>query len=424
MSARVSRAYLGVMPELNAADDGGAVWRSWFWDAAVALVVVAFSLRILAGAAEGSGFRGADALSFALTAVGAAAIGGGRRRPVTALLISSVAATVLAIRDDHVDVLPFVVAVLLFAVGSYRPRRHALIGLASAAVAFAVTVVSRPADLPVSGVIQTSVVFGAAWALGRLNRARRQALLALVDAAEQQTATERVLAASELERALLFGAQERLRIARELHDVLAHSVSVISVQATVGEHLAAADPSAARTALATIGQVSRASMRELRQMLSVLREDSTPGAPGAPDAVPYEPARGLADLDELLNTYRAAGLPVRATVHGEVHPLPASAQLCAYRIVQEALTNTLTHAGPCTAEVVLRYGPHALLVSVSDDGAGPIGPASGREGDGGIAGHGLLGMRERTALLGGEFTAGSPDDGGFAVSATIPYQTP
>jgi signal transduction histidine kinase len=389
--------------------------RPVLWDFTVAIAAVLLSLRVLATADPAAGFRPPDLLSYLLTGLGAGAVGWARHRPLPALATAATTATVLAFRDDHVDVLPFVVAVILFAVGSYQPRRPAVLGLLLAVVMLSATAVSRPADLGPAGVAQSFAIFGVAWLLGRLTRARREALLDRVAALEHQAETERALAAFELDRAKLSGAEERLRIARELHDVLSHSISVISVQATVGEHLAASDPAAAREALITIGEVSRSSMAELRQLLTLLRDDSDPAGP-ADGPVPYEPARGLDDVDELVATYRAAGLPVRLSTVGEPRPLSGSADLCAYRIVQEALTNTLKHAGPSQADLTLDYRLEAVRISVRDDG---IGPGPDRHGG---TGHGLIGMRERTALLGGELEAGPGPSGGFAVTAVIPYR--
>jgi signal transduction histidine kinase len=196
--------------------------------------------------------------------------------------------------------------------------------------------------------------------------------------------------------------------------VLAHSMSVVSVQATVGAHLAADDPTAARAALSTISDVSRSSMQDLRQMLTLLRDDS---ASAPTDGVSYEPARGLDALEPLVDTFRAAGLAVTTTLSGVPHELSASADLCAYRIVQEALTNTLKHPAAGTATVALRYDGSTVQVVVADDGPArrPVGPATG--------GHGLVGMRERTALVGGTLDAGPAPGGGFSVTATIPYRS-
>jgi signal transduction histidine kinase len=387
------------------------LWRPGLWEVGVAAVAVALSLRVLSVAEEAPGFRDADLLAYALTAAAAATVVWARRQPLVALTITGMCLTALAWRDYHTDkVLPFVVTGLLFMVASYRARRAAVLGLVMAGAFLALSAVTRPADLSLGVGVQSVIIFTAAWALGRATRGRRAALLALISAAEDRTAAERRLAAAERDRDMLTAMTERLRIARELHDVLAHSISVISVQATVGEHLAANDPHAARRALLTIGDVSRASMQELRQMLTLLRDDS---GHGSATETGYEPTRGLADLEPLVDTYRSAGLPVSTSTNGTVRPLSAAADLCAYRIVQEALTNTLKHAGPSAASVGLRYDEEAVRVVISDDGRGSESPQ---------VGHGLIGMRERAALLGGRLEAGSGPDGGFTVTAMIPYE--
>lgn len=383
-------------------------WRPDGWDVALAAVVVGVSSALLLGSEPAPGFRSPDLVTWLLTLGGAVSVGWARRRSLAALVVNGSTFVALSWRDDKTELAPFVVTGLLFLVGSRCPRRPAVLGLLVAAVGLLVAAASQPPDLGTRGVVQSLAIFTVAWGIGRLTRSRREALLALVAAAEQQAATERDLAASERDRAALAQVEERLRIARELHDVLAHSISVVSVQATVGEHLAATDPPAARRALRTIGEVSRASMTELRQMLTLLRDDST----GAAESVPYEPAHGLADLEPLADTYRSAGLPVSTQTAGTPRPLPAAADLCAYRIVQEALTNTLKHAGPSKAVVGLDYRPDALRVVVSDDGRARPTPRNG---------HGLVGMRERTALLGGRFEAGPRPEGGFRVCATLPY---
>ena len=383
-------------------------WRPAVLDVAVAVVVVAIGAQVLAAAGGGDGFREADPVAHALTAVGCATTAWARRKPLPALLVAGAAATVLVSFDWHVDVLPFVVAGLLFMAASYGSRRHAGLALAAAAVFLAASAATRPADLGAGALAQSSMVFLATWALGRLVRGRRTALLALVTAAEQRAVVERELAAAELDRGRLGLVEERLAIARDVHDVLAHSMGVISVQATVGAHLGVDDPGAARQALVTISDVTRSSMEDLRQMLTLLRNDSA-AAPGA--GVTYEPAPGLAALEPLIDTYRAAGLPVHTTSTGVPRALRPSADLSAYRVVQEALTNTLKHSGASHATVGLHYSESGVRVEVTDDGT-TSGSTTG--------GHGLVGMRERIALVGGQLQAG-PVAGGFAVTATIPY---
>jgi signal transduction histidine kinase len=388
----------------------GSRWPG-MWEVAIALLLIVLAVRVLAGAGGGEGFHRADLLGYLLTAAAASAVALARRQPLVALVAASLLTTSLAWLDYHVDVLQFVVTGLLFMVASYCTRGIAVIGLAVATALLYVSAASGPEDLGPDVVLQSLGIFTAAWALGRLTRSRRTALLALVSEAEQRATAEKELAAAERDRITLTQVEERLRIARDVHDVLAHSISVVSVQATVGAHLAADDPDAARRALLTISDVSRSSMGELRQMLALLRDDS---AAGSEDAVSYEPARGLKDVELLVETYRSAGLPVESSTKGTPRELSASADLCAYRIIQEALTNTLKHAGPSTASVGITYDVDALQVVVSDDGRGAAITTGG---------HGLVGMRERTSLLGGRLEVGPAAAAGFTVTATIPYES-
>ncbi|MGD9573683.1 MAG: sensor histidine kinase [Thermoleophilia bacterium] len=200
-------------------------------------------------------------------------------------------------------------------------------------------------------------------------------------------------------------AEERTRIAREMHDVVAHSISVMVIQAEAAEEMLARDPERAARPLAAVQETGRTALAELRRMLGVLRE-----AEEGPDLAPQP---GLAGLDELAQHVRDAGLPVTVRVEGEPRPLSPTGDLQAYRIVQEALTNALKHAGPARAEVVLRYEPAEVVIEVTDDGRG-FDPAT----DGG--GHGLAGMRERVAVCGGVMSAGRRAQGGFEVVARLP----
>ncbi|MER5183786.1 sensor histidine kinase [Streptomyces sp. NPDC002896] len=200
--------------------------------------------------------------------------------------------------------------------------------------------------------------------------------------------------------------EERLRIARELHDVLAHSISVINVQAGVGLALLDSDPEQARTALTTIKAASKEALGEVRQVLDTLR---TPG-----DA-PRAPAPGLDRLSELVEQAAGAGLTVGVETEGRPVPLPPGTDLAAFRIVQEALTNVVRHSGSRHARVLVRYEGRALRLRIDDDG-----PATGA--DAGGSGNGLAGMRERAAGLGGTIEAGTRPDGGFRVSAFLPLK--
>jgi signal transduction histidine kinase len=210
------------------------------------------------------------------------------------------------------------------------------------------------------------------------------------------------LAEAERERARRGAAEERIRIARELHDVVAHGMSVITVQAGFGHLVIDEKPDEARTALAAIEAVGRQTLDEMRQLLDVLRADGTPA---------FDPAPGLGDLSQLISQAARAGIRVDLDITGSPRDLPAGIELSAYRIVQEALTNVAKHAGPCTVRAVISYLPCELAIEVTDDGRG--GPVT----QGGL---GLAGMRERVHVYSGELDAGPLSAGGFRVTARLP----
>ncbi len=212
--------------------------------------------------------------------------------------------------------------------------------------------------------------------------------------------------------------EERLRIAQELHDVLAHNISLINVQSGVALHLMDEKPEQARIALTAINEASADALREVRSVLGVLR--------GTGEQAPRAPTAGLDRLDDLVTRTTAAGVGVTLEVHGERRPLPASIDLAAFRIVQEALTNIVRHSGARAATVELTYEPGELTVQVDDDGHG-LGASGDRrelpvmDGEGG--GNGIPGMRERAVALGGRFDAGPRSGGGFRVRARIPVES-
>ncbi|WP_405427301.1 sensor histidine kinase [Streptomyces erythrochromogenes] len=236
-----------------------------------------------------------------------------------------------------------------------------------------------------------------AWVLAVL------AVSELVRVRREQWARERSERAAAAKRRV---DEERLRIARELHDVLAHSISVINVQAGVGLALLDSDPEQARSALSTIKAASKEALGEVRQVLDTLR---------SPGEAPRTPAPGLDRLPELVEQAAAAGLRVEVTAEGEASALPPGVDLAAFRILQEALTNVVRHSGARTARILLGWRPRLLELRVDDDG-----PASGGASEGG--GSGLIGMRERAAALGGAVEAGPRPDGGFRVTATLPLK--
>jgi signal transduction histidine kinase len=244
------------------------------------------------------------------------------------------------------------------------------------------------------------VVFGGAWLAGRLVRQRQEYALALE---ERGAALEREREAN----ARVAAADERARIARELHDVLSHSVSVMVVQAGAERMALGGGRAAAGEALETIEQTGRQALAEMRRLLGVLRADDEPPA--------HAPQPNLSELDRLVTQVQEAGLPVELSIEGDPTLLPPGIAVSAYRIVQEALTNVLKHAGPASARVVVRYRGRELELEVTDDGRGPRATAD--------AGHGLVGMRERVALYGGDFDAGARNGGGFVVRARLPVAT-
>ena len=231
-----------------------------------------------------------------------------------------------------------------------------------------------------------------AWLLGALVRSRRLYVEGLVREREEKAATA--------------VAEERNRIARELHDVIGHSVSVMTVQASAVRRLMHEDQGRERAALETVESTGREALAEMRRMIGVLR-----GSDGAPDLTPPPT---LAQLDRLVQTVRAAGLDVRVETAGAPVPLPPGLDLTAYRLVQEALTNTLKHASATRAEICLRYGNGGLTVRVRDDGRGPAPDAQ--------PGAGLTGMRERVAVYGGHLFIGSGESGGYELRAELPVE--
>jgi signal transduction histidine kinase len=241
----------------------------------------------------------------------------------------------------------------------------------------------------------------AVWIGARYTRSRRAQV---ADLEERAMRLERERDA----QARAAAASERARIARELHDVVAHNVSVMVVQADGGSFALDQDPEAARRAFGTISATGREALAEMRRLLGVLREG---------DRSAYAPQPGVAQLGELVDQVRAAGLPVELTVDGPRRELPKSLELVVYRVIQESLTNTLKHGGPgVTARARLHYGDGVVEAVVSDDGRG-----AGTVSDG--MGHGLIGLRERVGMFGGDVVAGPRPGGGFEVAARVPMDT-
>jgi signal transduction histidine kinase len=363
------------------------------------LAVGAFTVVGTFRAAEGQPFaRPLDALGVALLLAGAVALVVRRRYPAGVLGVAAAAVWVyLALDYPYGPVfLAGLVAMCSAVVSGHRRSAYLVTGVAFSAL-LVLHLVRNPGEAP--------PLFGAGGWLSSLAiviavcewwRARRERL-AQVRLAQEEAERRR-------------GSEERLRIARDLHDSLGHHVSLINVQAGVALHLMDDDPKQARSALAAIKRSSGELLREMRATLGVLR--------GVDEGPPRTPVAGLARLEDLLAENRSAGLPVELEVVGAQRDLRPIVDQAAYRIVQESLTNTRRHAGPAHAHVRLEYADDGLLVQVDDDG---LGAPAHTEPSGG---NGLPGMRERATALGGTLTAGPRPGGGFRVEAHLPAPQP
>ena len=323
-----------------------------------------------------------------------------RRAPVAAASVASIGFAVLLLVAAGQRNVPIGVALFCdwYALAVWSSTRGFLIGCGVFVAASAV------AQLGPKGSVQNGVQFTVVPLVAMLiaRRAVRDRQLR----AETLAARAELLEREQELRAHEAVAEERARIARELHDLVAHNVSVMVVQAGAERHALAEDQASTRETLTSIEQAGRQALAEARRLLGMLRRGD--------EREELEPQPALDQIEFLIDQVQRAGLPVKLEVEGERPPLPAGLDLCAYRIVQEGLTNALKHAGPAQAEVVLRYSRDALDVQVRDDGRGP----STETADG--TGHGLVGMRERVALYGGQLTAGPGDGGGFQINARFP----
>ena len=357
---------------------------------AVVLAAVAIASVVIVAHQHEDPHEHAPALAIVLLLVEHLVLVARRRRPVAIWLVTGIAACVYGMAPYVDPPLPFGALLGVYTVAAYTPRRTALRAAVATAIFITGSLASRWADASLGDWFTAFVTVGSAWLLGAY------------------TVELRDRAAKQARQA---AADERLRIARELHDIAAHQVSVIAIQAEAGQALLPDQPARAATVLATIGDAARDALTELRRVLGVLR-DVDRDATASPTSAATEPQPGLDDLDDLVARVRDAGVAVDLTVEGSRDvPLPDGVDLSAYRIVQEALTNVLKHAGSARAEVNVRFLPHQLDLEIRDEGCG----ATRTNG-----GHGLVGMRERVDLLGGELTAGNRPGGGFAVSARLP----
>ncbi|QZN84811.1 sensor histidine kinase [Cellulomonas sp. C5510] len=352
-----------------------------------------------------------------------------RRSPVASVVaVYAVGLAHLVLGTPTFLVADLAVLAALYSVTVHGPRwahrtaiLSAIVGglLLSCAVALQYVWGARPGDVVVGALLMwvfCSACAVATWAFGLMRRSRRETISALRDRAER-------LERERDQQARIATAAERTRIAREMHDIVAHSLSVVVAQADGGRYAAAVDPDAATRALTTIAETGRAALADMRRLLGVLREpDGEDGAGGgtggaggrSSGGAPYTPQPAAEDVEQLVEQVRASGVRASLVRMGSPRPLPPGIGLTVYRICQEALTNVLKHAGPDPAVTVLvQWQPAALVLEVTDDGRGAAADSDG-------AGQGLLGMRERATMVGGRLSAGPRPGGGFRVRAELP----
>jgi signal transduction histidine kinase len=373
--------------------------RSVMFDGAVAAVVLAASLAVAPGAARGQpGTRPLDGWAYVLVVAACAALVARRRYPLPVAGVVGTALLAFAVRDYPGGSLVLAVMVALYTVGANLGRRQALV---AGGVAVVLVAARSVAGVAAHGQVSAYSWAAPGWVVacllaGMVVRSRRQAMRAIRDRAEQAERTR-----DEEARARV--AEERLRIARDLHDVVGHSFAAVHVQARAAAALLDSDPVGVRQALAAIEATSRDSLREIRATLSALRRDG-----------PRPVLAGPAPLRELLAPVRAAGLDVQATVDDEL-ALPAAVGHVVYRVVQESLTNVLRHAQASTVTLRVAGDGRGVRVEVRDDGRGSAEPAV-------LDGHGLTGMRERVAAVGGRLEAGPVAEGGWRVTGWVPVE--
>ncbi|WP_051580800.1 sensor histidine kinase [Pseudonocardia acaciae] len=351
--------------------------------------------------------RPLDAGALALAVALAASIAVRRRHPVSALVVLNAVPVVWFLGAYPGRLVTLAPLIGCYTLAARRGWRWGLAGvvLTSAGGIVAIRVVL--ADTEAVGVVPIAVLLAAtAGSSGAAVGYYRAVLTATRAQLARETQTRE-------ERARRLAVEERLRIARELHDVLGHTMATISVQAGVGLHVIDRRPGQAREALAAIKTICDEGLTDVRSILGILRAD-------APAEQPRAPRGGLDRLAELLDTAEAAGLRVQRRVEGQPRPLPAPVDLAAYRIIQEALTNALRHAEARTVRLTLTHEPSRLLINVRDDGATADSTDTAAE----PCGHGIDGMRERAHALSGRLTAAPHPDGGFEVRAELPLPNP
>ena len=349
-------------------------------------------------------YRTADVVAWILTVSVCVTLALRRWLPTTAFLIGIATLSAMVLADYLVGLLPFVCWILMYSVGSRATIRGCTAAFVGTIAALWLTWFSDYPGFDGNSIARNVAFFGVCLLAGRFVASNRQSAATLVELAEQRSAASTQLARSAV-------VEERLRLAQELHDIVAHSMSVIGVQAAMGSAAFDTQPHQARRALANIERASGETLRELRGLVGVLRNDD--GSCGA-----LTPSPSLRDIGTLISNVGAAGVATTLVTNGPF-VLPAGVDAFAYRIVQEALTNVLKHTDATKVDIELDDSGSQVTLQVCDNGsAAATSPSSV------AVGHGIVGMRERVATFGGTLRLGPVERGGFAVTATIPYEAP
>jgi signal transduction histidine kinase len=376
------------------------------WDYAVAgamviVAIVALTTRIDVQDADAYLFHPDTAWSWIATIAVCATLVGRRRWPLRSFAIALALMLPLELGKHRDSIAFFALVIALYSVAACLPLRLAWRAVAMVAVLYTTVVAAGSTNLSAAPAIG-NILLAAGFALGRIVRRNR-----IRQERDVEAAIER--AAEAVETADLQAANERLRMARELHDVVAHCLSVIAVQAGIGVHLIDREPSEATRALEAIQTTSTTAAGELSRLVGHLRDGGSANSAGAP---------ALTELAVLIEQIRAAGVPITYTTNRDLDTVPAGISLVAYRIVQEALTNVVRHAGQACATVTARVTDEDIKLTIDDDGRGA---ATAHDTGSRGGGNGLTGMRERAEMYGGEVYTGPRPGGGFRVQATLPY---
>jgi signal transduction histidine kinase len=375
------------------------IWDYALAGAMVAAAFVALVTRIDVQDFDAFRFRADTWWSWAITIAICASLVGRRRWPLRSMAVGLALMLPLELGEHRDSIAFFAMVIALYSVAAHLPMRLAWRGVAMLGALYIALAVGGTTIINVAPVAGPTF-FATGFALGRMRRRSRSRQQRQVQAAIER-------AAAAVETADLTAAAERLRMAQELHDVVAHSLSVIAVQAGIGVHLIDREPAEAEQALDAIRTTSATATGELARLVGILRDGGASGDVCAPS---------LNDVTALIEQIRTAGVPVSLTVEGDLQQLPAGVSLAAYRIVQEALTNVVRHAGRANSTVTVRVHDELIDLLIDDDGRGTT---TALDTAGGSGGHGLVGMRERAQMYAGDLSGGPRPGGGFRVHATL-----